>query len=57
MAHKKGIEMHLTPKTLRRLRKKDLKKLDHVQFVISKHRTLAVLMPYDQFCEIKGMSE
>jgi len=51
--HTKGKDLHLTPSDLRKLTAKDLRKLDHVQFIVKGHVTLAVLVPYDQFCEMR----
>lgn len=51
--HTKGKDLHLTPSALRKLTAKDLRKLDHMQLIVKGHVTLAVLVPYDQFCEMR----
>lgn len=54
MAHKKikGSDLHLSVSKLSRMTKKDLRKLDHLRFVVTKdHETLAILIPYGQ-CQV-----
>jgi hypothetical protein len=55
MAHKKrGSSLHISVSKLSRLSSKDLRALDCLKFIVAwKHTTLAVLIPYDQYCEMQ----
>jgi hypothetical protein len=56
MAHRmqKGSTKHLTVSKLSRLAAKDLREMDCLKFVVNKkHETLAVLIPYSQYCEMQ----
>ena len=53
--HKYSSDSHLSVSELSRYSSKDLRRLDHLRFVVNRrHETLAVLIPYDQYCEIQG---
>jgi hypothetical protein len=58
MAHlrNKGDTKHLSISKLSRLTKKDLREMECLKFVVTKrHETLAVLIPYSQYCEMRGL--
>jgi len=53
MAHKRSKDSHLTVSKLSRMSAKELRAIDHLEFVMHGHETLAVLIPYDQYMEMQ----
>ena len=49
----KGADEHLSVSKLSRMSAKNLRDLDHLRFVVHKHTTLAVLIPYDQYMDMQ----